>query len=95
MNTDQGSQFTSEEWIKPLKEAGIQISMDGRGRYPDNIFVERLWRSLKLETIYLHEINNGFQANELINDWMLFYNQKRPHSVLAYRTPNEAYYAPT
>ena len=86
MNTDQGNQFTSEKWIKPLKEATIQISIDGQGRYLDNIFVERLWRSLKPETIYLHEINNGFQANKLIKDWVIFYNRKRPHSVLAYRT---------
>ena len=91
MNTDQGSQFTSGEWIKPLKEAGIQISMDGRGRYLDNIFVERLWRSLKQESIYLHEIIDGFHAEQLIDDWMIFYNQKRPHSALAYRTPDEAY----
>jgi len=72
MNTDQSNQFTSEEWIKPLKEAAIQISMDGRGRCLDNIFVERLWRSLKPETIYLYEINNGFQAWQLINDWVIF-----------------------
>jgi len=69
--------------------------MDGRGRYLDNIFVERLWRSLKQESIYLHEITNGFHARQLIDDWMLFYNRKRPYSALACRTPNETYYAQT
>ncbi len=62
MNTDQGSQYTGADWIKTLTEAEINISMDGRGRYLDNIFIERLWRSLKQEAVCLHEITNGFQA---------------------------------
>jgi putative transposase len=62
------------DWIKTLTEAEIKISMDGRGRYLDNIFIERLWRSLKQETVYLHEITNGFQAKRIIDDWIGFYN---------------------
>ncbi len=91
MNTDQGSQFTGHEWTGRLRDAGIKISMDGRGRFLDNIFIERLWRSLKQEAIYLEEITDGFQAKRIIEKWMVFYNQKRPHSALAYQTPDEAY----
>ena len=71
MNTDQGSQFTGAAWITTLGDAGIKISMDGHGRYLDNIFIERLWRSLKQEAIYLHELQDGFQAQRVIKDWML------------------------
>ena len=67
MNTDQGSQYTGAGWITTLTNADIKISMDGRGRYLDNIFIERLWRSLKLEAIYLHEITNGIQAKRIID----------------------------
>ena len=90
-NTDQGSQFTSFAFTGCLQAAGIRISMDGRGRCMDNIFIERLWRSLKYEAIYLHEIADGFTARRLIRDWMGFYNAERPHSALGGRTPAEAY----
>lgn len=93
MNTDQGSQFTGSAWITTLTEAGGRISMDGRGRYLDNIFIERLWRSLKQEAIYLEEINDGFRARLVIKDWIAFYNTKRPHSALAGRAPDDAYWA--
>jgi putative transposase len=90
-NTDQGSQFTSRAFIGVLTEAGVRISMDGRGRYLDNIFIERLWRSLKYEAIYLHEMTDGFTARRVISDWIEFYNTLRPHSSLDGRTPHEAY----
>ena len=90
-NTDQGSQFTSFAFTGRLQAAGIRISMDGRGRCMDNIFIERLWRSLKYEAIYLHEIADGFTARRLIRDWMGFYNAERPHSALGGRTPAEPY----
>ena len=90
-NTDQGSQFTSFEFTGVLKDAEITISMDGRGRYMDNIFIERLWRSLKYEAVYLHELTDGFKAERVIGEWIEFYNTVRPHSVLAGRTPAEAY----
>lgn len=93
MNTDQGSQFTGSAWITTLTEAGVRISMDGRGRYLDNIFIERLWRSLKQEAVYLEEITDGFQARRVISNWMAFYNTERPHSSLERRTPKEAYWA--
>ncbi len=90
-NTDQGSQFTSFEFTGVLKDAEITISMDGRGRYMDNIFIERLWRSLKYEAVYLHELTDGFKAERVIGEWIECYNTVRPHSVLAGRTPAEAY----
>ncbi len=90
-NTDQGSQFTSLDFTGVLKDAGVAISMDGRGRYMDNIFIERLWRSLKYEAVYLHELTDGFRAERVIRDWMGFYNTERPHSSLAGQTPAEAY----
>ena len=93
MNTDQGSQFTGAAWITTLTEAGVRISMDGRGRYLDNIFIERLWRSLKQEAIYLEEISDGFQARRVIKNWMAFYNAERPHSALDRQTPDDAYWA--
>ena len=90
-NTDQGSQFTSFAFTGRLQAADIRISMDGRGRCMDNIFIERLWRSLKYEAIYLHEIADGVQARRLIGEWLHFYNTERPHSALDGRTPAEAY----
>ena len=74
MNTDQVSQFTGSAWITALTAAGMRISMDGRGRYLDNIFIERLWRRLKQEAIYLEEINDGFQARKVFKNWTAFYN---------------------
>ena len=90
-NTDQGSQFTSFEFTGVLKDAGVAISMDGRGRCMDNIFIERLWRSLKYEAIYLHEMTDGFVAERVIGEWMTFYNTERPHFALGGATPAEAY----
>jgi len=92
-NTDQGSQFTSLDFTGALKDAGVVISMDGRGRCMDNIFIERLWRSLKYEAIYLHELTDGFRAERVIGAWIDFYNAERPHSALGGRTPAEAYAA--
>ena len=92
-NTDQGSQFTSLDFTGALKDAGIAISMDGRGRCLDNIFIERLWRSLKYEAVYLHEMTDGFAAERVIGAWVDFYNTERPHSALDGRTPAEAYSA--
>ena len=90
-NTDQGSQFTSFAFTGALKDAGVAISMDGRGRCMDNIFIERLWRSLKYEAVYLHELSDGFVAERVIGAWIDFYNTERPHSALDGRTPAEAY----
>lgn len=90
-NTDQGSQFTSFDFTGVLKGAEITISMDGRGRFMDNIFIERLWRSLKYEAVYLHELTDGFVAERVIAEWIGFYNAERPHSALAGQTPAEAY----
>jgi len=70
MNTDKGNQYTGAGWITTLTNADIKISMDGRGRYLDNIFIERLWQSLKQEAVYLHEITDCFQAKRIINDWI-------------------------
>ncbi len=90
-NTDQGSQFTSQEFTSVLNDYGVAISMDGRGRCMDNIFIERLWRSLKYEAVYLHELSDGFQAQKVISRWVAFYNSRRPHSALGGATPAEAY----
>ena len=90
MNTDQGSQFTGSAWITTLTEANVKISMDGRGRYLDNIFIERLWRSLKQEAVYLHELQDGFQAKRVIKEWITFYNTERPHTALDKRSPDDA-----
>lgn len=93
MNTDQGSQFTSWAWTDRLKQAGVKISMDGKGRFLDNIFVERLWRSLKYECVYLHAWSGGREARAGIGKWMNFYNQRRPHSALGGRTPSAVYWS--
>jgi putative transposase len=90
-NTDQGSQFTSLDFTDALKDAKVAISMDGRGRCMDNIFIERLWRSLKYEAVYLHEMTDGFAAERVIGEWIAFYNTDRPHSALDGATPAEAY----
>jgi putative transposase len=92
MNTDQGSQFTGAAWITTLTDADVKISMDGRGRYLDNIFIERLWRSLKQEAVYLHELQDGFQAKRVIKDWISFYNSERPHTALDKRSPDDAFF---
>jgi putative transposase len=90
-NTDQGSQFTSEDFIKPLKDNDIQISMDGKGRWVDNVFVERLWRSLKWENIYPKCYDTVFEAKAGISAYFNFYNNERLHQSLDYKTPNEIY----
>ena len=79
------------EFTGVLKDAEITISMAGRGRYMDNIFIERLWRSLKYEAVYLHELSDGFKADRVIGAWIAFYNAVRPHSALDGQTPAEAY----
>lgn len=91
-NTDQGSQFTSVDFTDVLKKAGVEISMDGRGRWRDNIIVERLWRSLKYESVYLHAYETGTECRKGIGAWIELYNQRRPHSSLDDRTPDEAYW---
>ena len=87
MNTDQGSQFTSFVWTDRLKRAGTRVSMDGKGRCIDNVFIERLWRSLKYECVYLHAWDTGSQAKAGIANWMSFYNHRRPHSSLGGSQP--------
>jgi putative transposase len=91
-NTDQGSQFTSEDWIAPLKAAGVAISMDGKGRWIDNIFIERLWRSVKYEEVYLRAYTNGTEARESLKIYFRFYNERRLHENLNYATPDEVYF---
>ena len=90
-NSDQGSQFTAIEWLKVLTEKGIQISMDGRGRCFDNIFVERLWRTVKQEEVYLKEYLDVWEAEENLSKYFEFYNYRRPHQSLGYKTPFEIY----
>lgn len=92
-NTDQGSQFTSIDFTGVLAKAGVRISMDGKGRFMDNIFVERLWRSLKYECVYLHAFATGGEARLGIGGWIEGYNARRPHQALGYRTPDEVYFA--
>ena len=91
LNTDQGAQFTSEAFADRVLSAGVAFSMDGRGRFLDNIFIERLWRSLKYEAVYLHELRDGLDAERIIGSWIDFYNEVRPHSSLRGRTPGDAY----
>ena len=83
----QGSQFTSAAFADALAEAGVAISMDGRGRWMDNVFIERLWRSLKYEDVYLKGYADGREAARGIAEWIAFYNERRPHQALADRTP--------
>ena len=91
-NTDQGSQFTSAAFTGLLLENAIAISMDGRGSWRDNVFVERLWRSVKYEEVYLHAYDSVGQARASLGRYLDFYNRKRPHSSLAARTPDRAYF---
>jgi len=90
-NTDQGSQFTSDEYIKLLEERGVAISMDGKGRWIDNVFVERVWRSLKYEEVYLKAYDSTAEARAGIAAWIEFYNYERPHQSLGYKTPWAVY----
>lgn len=92
LNTDQGSQFTSFAWTNRLRSANMRISMDGKGRFLDNIFVERLWRSLKYECVYLHAWETGSEARDGVRKWIEFYNHKRPHSALGSKPPAVVYW---
>ena len=91
-NTDQGSQFTSLEFTQVLREHGVKISMDGKGRYSDNIFVERLWRTVKYEEVYLKAYTNAGEARRELDAYFRFYNDLRPHQALGYRTPAELFH---
>jgi putative transposase len=91
-NTDQGSQFTSEAFIGRLKENGISISMDGKGRWRDNVFVERIWRSIKYEEVYLHAYASVSEARTSLSRYIDFYNAARPHSSLNAQTPDQVYF---
>ena len=90
-NTDQGSQFTGEGFTGLLQQHGVLISMDGKGRYGDNIFVERLWRTVKYEEVYLKAYSGGREAKAGIDAYFRFYNTERPHQALGYRTPAEVF----
>jgi putative transposase len=92
-NSDQGSQFTSPRFTEVLTAAGVRVSMDGRGRWMDNVFIERLWRSLKYECVYLHAFETGSELRTGLACWIAYYNGARPHSSLAGMTPDEAYAA--
>lgn len=91
-NSDQGSHFTSQHYLDRLLGANVQISMDGKGRALDNIFVERLWRTVKYEEVYLNDYASPRQARQGIGQYLTFYNQERPHQSLGYRTPAEVHY---
>lgn len=90
-NTDQGSQFTAAAWTDVLKAHEVQISMDGKGRWMDNVFVERLWRSCKYECVYLNAFESMTDAKEKVGEWMDYYNRERPHSSFGDLTPDEVY----
>ena len=92
-NTDQGVQFTSAEFLAELEVRGVRISMDGKGRYLDNIFIERLWRSLKYEEVFIKAYGSLAEARRGIGGWLAFYNDERPHQALSYRTPREVFEA--
>jgi len=92
MNTEQGSQFTSPKYVKCLEDNGLKISMDGKGRALDNVFIERFWRSLKYEHINLNPANGGKALYDGLHEYMNFYNFERWHSTLDKKTPAEAYY---
>lgn len=92
-NTDQGSQFTSEDFIAMLKENGISISMDGKGRWLDNVFIERLWKSVKYEEVYLKAYSSITEVKQGLGKYFEFYNSRRRHQGLGYRTPDDVYYA--
>ena len=92
-NTDQGVQFTSTAFLSELEARGVRISMDGKGRYLDNIFIERLWRSLKYEEVFIKAYGSVAEARRGIGGWLAFYNDERPHQALSYRTPREVFEA--
>jgi putative transposase len=92
MNTDQGSQFTASDFIDVLREHAIRISMDGKGCWRDNVFVERLWKTIKYEHVYLHAYETVSEARTKLAMYLDFYNRRRPHSALDRRTPNDVYF---
>ena len=94
-NTDQGTQFTGEAFTALLERHGVRISMDGKGRYNDNLFIERLWRTVKYEEVYLKAYNDAREARVGIGEYFRFYNTTRPHQSLDYHTPAEVYYSIT
>ena len=91
INSDQGCQFTCSDWIEALMKNHIKISMDGKGRWADNIYIERLWRSIKYEAVYLHSFDDLSSAKTSLSGYIRFYNERRLHQALNYRTPNEVY----
>ena len=93
-NSDQGSQYTSEDYLEAVESVGVDVSMDGRGRWLDNRFIERLWRSVKQEDIYLQDYGDGLSAGRGLARWFAQYNEERPHQALAYATPAEWYLDP-
>lgn len=93
VNTNQGSQFTATEFTDAVLNRSIQLSMDGKGSWRDNVFVERLWRSVKYEEVYLKAYDSVSHARRSIANYLIWYNQRRPHSSLAHQTPDEAYFA--
>ncbi len=92
-NTDQGAQFTGEAFTGRLQQHGVRISMDGKGSYNDNLFIERLWRSVKYEEVYLKAYQDGREARIGLGNYFRFYNTERPHQTLGYRTPAEVFYS--
>ena len=94
-NTDQGSQFTSDNFTDALKAHGIKISMDGKGRWIDNVFIERLWRTVKYEEVFLKAYDTMHQAKASLAAYFHFYNGRRSHQSLDYKTPDEVYYGPS
>jgi putative transposase len=92
-NTDQGTQFTGKAFTGLLEQHGVQISMDGKGSYRDNLFIERLWRTVKYEEVYLRAYQDGRDARIGIGDYFRFYNTQRPHQALGYKTPAEEYFS--
>ena len=94
VNTDQGSQFTSEEFIETVQNAGALVSMDGKGAWRDNVFIERFWRTLKYEEVYLRAYGSPAEARRNLAKYIDFYNRRRPHSSLADRTPDAVYFTP-
>jgi len=93
-NTDQGCQFTSEDYLEAVESAGVDVSMDGRGRWIDNRFIERLWRSVKHEHLYLMDYSEGLECQRGLAKWFEEYNRERPHQALNYLTPWDLYYSP-
>lgn len=91
INSDQGSQFTSASWIEAMTKYGIKISMNGQGRCLDNIYIERFWRSIKYEEVYLKAYESLVEARQAITNYIEFYNSFRPHQALNYKTPNQVY----